>query len=176
MRVFWKRGYDGASLPELTEAMGINRPSLYAAYGNKESLFRRAVERYVEQGSGLLQESLAQPTARGVVEHLLRGLITQNCSGKTRGCLLVQGALACSEESDTIRQELASQRSLIEKALRQRFERAHADGDLPKSADPEALAKYVATFQNGLAVQSASGATRQTLLAAADVALRAFDR
>jgi hypothetical protein len=88
----------------------------------------------------------------------------------------VQGALACSEESDTIRQELASQRSLIEKALRQRFERAHADGDLPKSADPEALAKYVATFQNGLAVQSASGATRQTLLAAADVALRAFDR
>jgi AcrR family transcriptional regulator len=84
MRVFWKRGYDGASLPELTEAMGINRPSLYAAFGNKESLFRRAVERYVEQGSGLLKESLAQPTARGVVEHLLRGLITQNCYCKTR--------------------------------------------------------------------------------------------
>lgn len=174
MRVFWKHGYEGASLPELTRAMGINRPSLYAAFGNKETLFRRALDRYVEQGRGLLREALAQPTARGTVAWLWRGVVGTPRRGRVRGCLLVQGALACGEAAEPIRQELVRRRAAVEIALRQRFERARAARDLPEDADPAVLAKYVATFQQGIAVQLAGGAKREALLAAVDIAMRAW--
>src|SRR5579872_666777 len=95
LTVFQRKGYEGTSLPDLTKAMGINRPSIYAAFGNKESLFRKALDRYVGKASGLLSTALAEPTARAVTEHLLRGAIDSSCNGKVRGCLLVQGALSC---------------------------------------------------------------------------------
>jgi AcrR family transcriptional regulator len=174
MRVFWKHGYEGSSLPELTRAMGINRPSLYAAFGNKEELFRLALDRYVAQAGGLFREALSQPTARGVVEHLLRSVVCRGSAGKMRGCLLVQGALACGEEADPIRQELSKRRYANELILRRRFEQALAEGDLPKGSDPAALAKFVATFQQGLAVQLAGGAGREELSAAVDLALQAW--
>src|SRR5207342_638017 len=91
LEVFWRRGYEGASLPDLTEAMGINRPSLYAAFGNKEALFRKAVDRYVDSTSAHVRGALEEPTARGVVERLFSGsvaLITD--PGNPRGCFLVQ--------------------------------------------------------------------------------------
>src|SRR3954468_965037 len=87
MDVFWRRGYEGASLPELTAAMGINRPSLYAAFGNKEALFRKAIDRYVDRTAAQVREALGEPSARGVVERLFRGsveLITD--PGNPRGC------------------------------------------------------------------------------------------
>lgn len=174
MRVFWKHGYEGASLPELTRAMGINRPSMYAAFGNKEQLFRKALDRYVEKAGGLLREALEQPTARRVVEHLLHGIVERANGGKHRGCLLVQGALACGDEAEPIRRELASRRAQTESALRARFERAVAEGDLGKRSDPAALAKYVATIQQGLSVQMNGGATREELMAVVEVALRAW--
>ena len=174
MRVFWKHGYEGASLPQLTKAMGINRPSLYAAFGNKEALFRKAVDRYVEKTGCLMSDALARPTTRAVVEQLLKGVIGYPAPGKIRGCLLVQGALACGDSADPIRKELALRRGAGESALRDRFERAMAEGDLPRHSDPAALAKYVATLQHGLSVQMAGGADRAELLAAVDVALRAW--
>ena len=155
--------------------MGINRPSMYAAFGNKEQLFRKALDRYVEKAGGLLHEALEQPTARLVVEHLLRGIVEHSTDGgKRRGCLLVQGALACADEAEPVRRLLASRRAATESALRVRFERAVAEGDLPKRADPAALAKYVATVQQGLSVQMNGGATRDELMAVVDVALRAW--
>lgn len=174
MRVFWKQGYEGASLPDLTKAMGINRPSMYAAFGNKESLFRKALDRYVEKAGGMLRDALVRPTARAVAESLLRSTVDTGCSAKVRGCLLVQGALACGDEAVPIRDELASRRAVTEHALCHRFERAIAERDLPTDADPAALAKYVATLQHGLAVQMTSGATREQLMAAVDVAMRAW--
>jgi AcrR family transcriptional regulator len=174
VRVFWKHGYEGTSLPELTKAMGINRPSLYAAFGNKEALFRKAVDRYTEKSGALIREALAQPTARAVVERFLKAVILNSARGKIRGCLLVQGALTCGDSADSIRRELVLRRGAGERALRKRFERAVAEGDLPRNSDPAALAKYVATFQHGLAVQSAGGANRAELLAAVDVVLRAW--
>ena len=175
-RIFWKHGYEGASLPQLTKAMGINRPSLYAAFGNKEALFRKAVDRYMEKSGVLIREALAQPTARAVVERFLKVVILNSARGKIRGCLLVQGALTCGNSADSIRKELALRRGAGERALRIRFERAVSEGDLPRSSDPVALAKFVATFQHGLAVQSAGGANREELLAAVEVALRAWPR
>jgi len=174
LRVFWKNGYEGTSLPTLTKAMGINRPSLYATFGNKESLFRKAVDRYMEKSGEWMRDAFSQPTARATVERLLKGAIGSPTPGKVRGCLLVQGALACSDSADPIRKELACRRSELEALLQERFERAVAGGDLRPDADPAGLAKYVATFQQGLAVQMAGGAKRDELLRAVDIALHAW--
>src|SRR5438876_317753 len=101
LKVFWKKGYEGASLPELTRAMGINRPSLYAAFGNKEALFRKAMKRYAEGPASYVRRALEATTARRVFERLLEGgidMVTR--PGQPRGCLAVQGALACGEEAE----------------------------------------------------------------------------
>src|ERR1700736_2765630 len=135
LEVFWARGYEGATLPELTRAMGINRPSLYAAFGNKEQLFRKALDRYQTGPQSLLTEALRQPTARAAVEAIFSGFIRmQRASNEARGCLIVSGALACGEEAETVRRELARLRQAIVTALRGRFERAVQDGDLPGGA------------------------------------------
>lgn len=176
LHVFWQQGYEGASLTDLTEAMGISRPSLYAAFGNKEDLFRRALDRYAQSGPGAVQrEALAEPTARAVVERMLHGAaICLTDPDNPRGCLAVQGALSCGEAADSIKNELCSRRAAGEAALRERFERAKAEGDLKIDADPKALARFVVTVQQGMSVQAAGGASREDLTAVADMALRAW--
>ena len=114
LEVFWARGYEGATLPELTRAMGINRPSLYAAFGNKEQLFRKALDRYQTGPMSFLTEALRKPTARAVVEAIFSGFVRmQRDRDKARGCLIVSGALACGEEAETVRRELAQLRQAI---------------------------------------------------------------
>jgi AcrR family transcriptional regulator len=173
LAIFWRHGYEGASLPALTKAMGINRPSLYAAFGNKEALFRKAVERYQHGPAGYTRTALKQPTAREVVEALLAGSVALLTRPRNpRGCLMVQGALACGENADRVRQELASRRAAGVAAIRRRFQRAISEGDLPANADTSALARFVATVMHGLAVQAASGASRNELLRVKDMFLR----
>jgi AcrR family transcriptional regulator len=175
LRVFWRKGFEGASLPELTKAMRINRPSLYAAFGNKESLFRKALDRYVEGPGGYLREALNEPTARAAAERLLAGTIDLLADPMNpRGCLMVQGALACGQAADSVRRELVARRTAGEAAVRQRFERAVLDGDLPAESDPADLAQYLATIIHGMAVQAASGASRETLQRVAKMALRSW--
>jgi AcrR family transcriptional regulator len=175
LEVFWLRGYEGATLPELTRAMGINRPSLYATFGNKEQLFRKALERYQTGPMAFLTEALRQPTARAVVEAIFSGFIRMQRDRNTpRGCLVVSGALACSEEAETVRQELAQLRQAIVSAFRARFERAVQDGDLPPQTDCATLARYIATVLSGLAVQAASGATEKALRRVSALALQAL--
>lgn len=172
LKVFWRKGYEGASLPDLTKAMGINRPSLYAAFGNKQELFRQAIDRYVEGPACHVKQALAEPTAHRVVEVLLRGaveLCTQ--SRQPRGCFLVQSALACGESGEVVRRELCKRRAAGEEALRQRLEQAQAAGDLSNTVSPEDLARYVATVSHGIAVQAAGGATRDELMRVVDWAL-----
>lgn len=175
LEVFWARGYEGATLPELTKAMGINRPSLYAAFGNKEQLFRKALDRYQAGPQSFLTEALKQPTARAVVEAIFSGFIgMQRARGRARGCLIVSGALACGKESEPVRRELARLRQAVVAALRERFERALQEGDLPEGADCATLARYIATILNGLAVQAASGAREKELRQVAALAMRAW--
>jgi len=177
MRVFWKKGYEGASLPDLTKAMGINRPSLYAAFGNKESLFRKAMERYIEGPACHVREALAEPTARGAAERMLRGSIAMAADPKNpRGCFMVQSALASGEEGDPIRRELARRRAAGEAALCERFRRAIREGDLPLDADAASLAKYISVVAQGLAVQAAGGTTADELNKAVDIAMQAWPR
>ena len=175
LREFWTKGYEGTSLTDLTDAMGINRPSLYAAFGNKEGLFRKVLDRYEQAQSGKVQAAFAAPTARAVVEGLLH--MYADAAGdpeRPRGCLLVQGALACSEESEPVRRELAERRHAGETALRERLKRAKSEGDLPAEESPADLARYVWTLCDGLAVQAAGGATRAELRRVVARAMRAW--
>jgi AcrR family transcriptional regulator len=175
LEVFWARGYGGATLPELTRAMGINRPSLYAAFGNKEQLFRKALDRYQTGPQSFWGEALAKPTARAVAEAVFSGFIKMlRGRDKVRGCLIVCGALASGDEAEPVRQELARLRQAAVTALRERFERAVQGGDLPAGTDCATLARYTATVLNGLAVQAASGATEKELRLVSALAMQAW--
>jgi len=174
MQLFWRRGYEGTSLSALTEAMGVNVPSLYAAFGNKEQLFRKAVERYIERPASYVGMALREPTARAVAEQLFRGAINMVGEAKQDGCLLVVGALSGAPDAAPARVELARRRAAGEAAVRKRFERAIVEGDLPSDADPTRLARYLMTVLWGMSVQVAGGASRQHLKEIAEFALRAF--
>jgi AcrR family transcriptional regulator len=173
MRVFWRKGYLGTSLSDLTDAMGINRPSLYAAFGNKKSLFRKALKHYAKGPSSYLSDALREPTARAVVGRLLRGVVDLLTDPRTPAtCLWVHGALSCGD--DSLREEFAAQRAAGLAGLRARFKRAVLDGDLPPDSDADALARYVQAVNFGLTVQASTGATRKELLRAVEVALKTF--
>jgi AcrR family transcriptional regulator len=175
MRVFWKRGYEGASLSDLTKAMGINRPSLYAAYGDKEALFHKAVQRYVNDRASFFNQALESPTARRVAEKLLYGAIDLMTEPQNpKGCLMVQGALACGEAADSARKELTSLRASRGAAIRERFHRAKLEGDLPRDSDPADLARYITTIMHGISIQAADGASRAELRRIVQTALRSW--
>jgi AcrR family transcriptional regulator len=175
LQVFWRKGYEGASLSDLTAAMRIERPSLYAAFGDKAGLFRKVLDRYQEGPAGYIRDALQEPTARRAVERLFRDTIDASTDAHNpRGCLLVQGALACGNEPDCVRRDLISRRAAGESLLRRRFQRAKGEGDLPADADPAALARFIITILHGMAVRSASGTTRRELQGIADLALRAW--
>ncbi|MGH9502745.1 MAG: TetR/AcrR family transcriptional regulator [Terriglobales bacterium] len=177
LRVFWSKGYEGTSLSDLTRAMGINRPSLYAAFGDKEALFRRVLDRYANGPAAYIREGLEQPTARSVVEHLLRGAAeVMTDPHNPAGCMMVQAALSCNQAVEPVREELTLRRTTGQAALRQRLKRAKAEGDLPRSSNPADLARYIATVVYGMSVQAAGGASRRELRRVADTALRAWPK
>jgi AcrR family transcriptional regulator len=175
MQVFWRKGYLGTSLSDLTDAMGINRPSLYAAFGNKKSLFRKALARYAKGPASYLSEALREPTARAVAERLMRGVVEMLTDPTTpTTCLWVHGALSCGD--DPLREEFAAQRASGLAELRRRFKRAVAEGDLPQDSDSDTLAHYVQTVNFGLTVQASTGATRKELLRIVEIALKAWPK
>jgi AcrR family transcriptional regulator len=155
--------------------MGINRPSLYAAFGNKEALFRKALHRYMEGPAVYVRKALEEPTVREVAEALFYGEVDLLTNPKNpRGCLAVQGALACGEAGEVIRDELTMHRKALESAVRRRFKKAKLAGDLPADVDPAALAGFTTAVIHGMAVQAAGGANRKELKRVAETALRAW--
>ena len=177
MKLFWAKGYEGTSIADLTAAMAISSPSLYAAFGSKEELFRKALDRYTEGPAASVHEALNEPTARAVVEKMFRATIDMVTNPRTpAGCFMVQGALACGDGASSIQQEVISRRAAGEAALRRRLQRAKKEGDLPSKADPSDLARYVVTVIHGMAVQRAGGATRAQLFRVMKTALRAWPK
>ncbi|MET8162539.1 TetR/AcrR family transcriptional regulator [Sphaerisporangium sp. NPDC005289] len=175
LEVFWRQGYEGTAISDLTAAMGINRPSLYAAFGNKEDLFRKVLDRYIEGPGGFAARALDASRAREVAERMVYGAVELTSgTGTPRGCLSVRCVQACGPEAEPVRDEVAARRKAGEMALRARFERARDEGDLPADSDPADLARFVHAVTDGIAVQAASGAGREDLLRVAEIALRAW--
>lgn len=170
--VFWAKGYDGASMADLTGAMGITKPSLYAAFGNKEALFHKALDLYEQEKLAYTREALTEPTARAVVEFYMRGAIdTATSSCEMKGCLGVIGATTCGAEAESIKADVIKRRASSHAALLERFREAQRDGDLPDHLDPDALCSWLFALLQGMAVQAQSGATRAELERVADTAL-----
>ncbi|MEV0316303.1 TetR/AcrR family transcriptional regulator [Nonomuraea fuscirosea] len=173
MRVFWAQGYEGASLTDLTRAMGISRTSMYAAFGSKEDLFHLALRRYSDGPAAYVFRALEQPAARQVAAAFLGGAVEATTRPDCpAGCFGVQGSLAAGEPGRAARDTLAAWRDNGVTLLRERFQRAVDEGDLPAGSDPGLLARYLMTVANGIAVQAAGGAAREELQSVADLSLR----
>ncbi|WP_305097302.1 TetR/AcrR family transcriptional regulator [Croceibacterium aestuarii] len=170
LRVFWTNGYEGSSLTDLTDAMGITRPSLYAAFGNKEELFTRALDLYEREKLAYIREALDAPTTKGMVANLLHGAIDL-VSGDCRGCLGVTATVTCGAEDSSIRQHIEGIAANTHRALVERIEKGISAGDFDAPADPEALANYLKTVLQGLSVQARSGMSRSQLESVAQAAV-----
>ncbi|UJR79704.1 TetR/AcrR family transcriptional regulator [Sandaracinus amylolyticus] len=175
LELFWTRGFEGTTLDQLTTAMGINRPSLYATFGSKEGLFQRALERYVAGAGAPVLAALEAETARDAAFRVMRFYSDAvGIAGRPRGCLLVQGALVCNDANVSIRDALSAKRQATLALLTKRFERAKREGELPKEASAADLARYVWSVCQGLAVQSMDGASREQLRRVVDLAMQSF--
>jgi AcrR family transcriptional regulator len=175
MRVFWAKGYEGATLSDLTEAMGINRSSMYTTFGDKEALFRLAITRYAEGPASYVRKALKEPTGRAVVEALLRGALELLAdSSHPRGCLSVQGALACGSGAEAAKQAMIEWRKQGEADIQRRLQQARKEGDFPKHVNPGDLARYVSTLLTGLGVQATNGATKADMTRVVEMALRSM--
>jgi AcrR family transcriptional regulator len=173
LEIFWRKGYEGTSLSDLTDALGITRASLYAAFGNKEALFRRVMDRYEARAGGYRVAAGNAPGVLEAVRLLLTGPVELHGDRRNPpGCLGVQGALACGLESEPVRKDLGARRRRGELAIRQRLQRAVDEGDLDSESDPADLARYLSALIYGMAVLAAGGANRRELRGVADAALR----
>jgi len=173
IEVFWTHGYEGTSLTNLTEALSMNRPSIYAAFGNKQALFSLSLKTYIDEQLSFIDDAVKQETLSEVIEMLFNkqiDLLTE----KKRGCMLVQAALSCGEETQEIKDELTEQRKVLEGKLRKRFQMAQLKKDSSSSESPAAAAKYISTIYQGLSVQATSGATKKELIEVVELAKKAL--
>lgn len=172
LRVFWTKGYEGASLTDLTEAMGITRPSLYAAFGNKESLFRKALDLYEREKMAYLNEALVKPTAREVAETMLRGALDNATGeGEPHGCLRVIASVACGPAAQSIHDEIVQRTDIFKQMMVSRFERAKQEGDLPAGIDALGLTGVLVAWLQGISIQANQGIVRQDLERLVETAL-----
>ena len=177
LKIFWERGYEGASLAELTETLGINKPSLYAAFGNKEELFHKALLKYATGPVAFVKDVINEPTAYKVAEaFLVKAAEFLTDPQHPKGCMIVQGALSSGESAEIVRNVLIKYRASYESLLAERFTKAKQEGDLSSDADPRNLAKYLATLHQGMSVQATSGASREELLEMGNLALKAWPK
>lgn len=176
MELFWEKGYDATSLADLTAAMRIASPSLYAAFGSKEALFREAVELYeATEGAELWGPVAAAPTAYAAAERFLMGTARIfSRPDKPCGCLIVLSALHAGDTSPAVRSELARRRALTTKALADCFAKGIATGEVPAGADLHSIAAYLVTVQQGMSIQARDGATQAQLEDIARAALAAW--
>lgn len=177
MEVFWRQGFDNASLTDLTQAMGINSPSLYAAFGSKEALFKEAMELYLRtEGGGIWNQVDSAPTAHIAVDRVLRTSAEAFTRGpEPRGCLIVLAAPQLQGANPVICDTLKQHRIANVDLLERRLLRGIAEGELSPAANCRAIANYYVTVQHGMSIQARDGASREVLLSVADCAMAAWE-
>lgn len=171
LRVFWAKGYEGASLSDLTDEMGITRPSLYAAFGNKEALFRQALDLYERDKLTYIGDAIEAPTARGVAERLLMGSVDAATTGDCKGCMGVIASVACQSVEPSIRDDVNARAESSRRAIIARMQQAIDAGEFRVATEAEAITRYLLAIMQGISVQAQSGASRDDLLQVADSAL-----
>jgi len=171
LRVFWTKGYEGASLTDLTDAMEITRPSLYAAFGNKEALFKQALDLYEAEKLAYIGAAMNAETARGVVSNLLHGALDTISGGDCRGCMRVIASVACQSAEESIREDVDRRTESARNAMIERMQRAIDEGDFTVPVEAEPITRYVIAVMQGMAVQAGAGADREQLQQVADATL-----
>lgn len=171
LRVFWAKGYEGASLCDLTDEMGITRPSLYAAFGNKEALFRQALDLYERDKLTYIGDAIEAPTARAVAERLLMGSVDAATTGDCKGCMGVIASVACQSVEPSIRDDVNARAESSRRAIIARMQQAIDAGEFRVATEAEAITRYLLAIMQGISVQAQSGASREELLQVADSAL-----
>lgn len=176
MHVFWERGYEAASIADLTAAMGITPPSLYTAFGDKEHLFLEAIEAYGKGPGGFAARALAEePTARQAVQRLLEEgaeELTRDC--QPHGCMMVMSTTNCSVAAEHLQAALAKRRALYVRQMQDRIQRGIDEGELPPDTDAHDLANFYAMVYQGMSMQAKDGASRESLLASVRLAMRSW--
>ena len=171
LRVFWAKGYEGASLSDLTDEMGITRPSLYAAFGNKEALFRQALDLYERDKLTYIGDAIEAPTARDVAERLLMGSVDAATTGDCKGCMGVIASVACQSVEPSIRDDVNARAESSRRAIIARMQQAIDAGEFRVATEAEAITRYLLAIMQGISVQAQSGASREELLQVADSAI-----
>lgn len=173
METFWRFGYEGTSMAALIQAMEMNKPSIYAAFGNKEALFNQVLDKYVSGPSAFVKDALAEPTSYLVAKKFLTNAVELLAQYQhPRGCMIVQGALTCGPEAEMMQKKLIAYREKLEESFKKRFDLAKSNGDLPEATNTAALAKYVTTIHQGISVQASSGASMSSLMGIIDIAMQ----
>lgn len=173
MLLFWERGYEGTSMADLTQAMGLNPSSIYAVFGDKYALFSLAAKRYMERRAQYAGKALEEPTLEEVVRALFDNTIAfLTTPGHPQTCMTLAGAVGCSVEAKPARDLMTEIRKQNQIALRQRLLKARKSGELPKDIDLDDYTRYLSTIIAGLSIQAANGSTKAELKRTAQMALR----
>lgn len=177
MLAFWRRGYEGTSMADLVQALGIASARIYAAFGSKQDLFREAVQHYEAGDGGFADRAMAQePRVRDALARVLRDAVaTYTDNAHPLGCMVVTAATNCAEENEAVAAWLAEHRRLRTQSLIDRLQRALDEGELRAGTDVQALGDFYATQLHGISVQARDGVPRQRLLAAVQTALLLLD-
>ncbi len=173
MRLFWERGYEGTSMADLTKAMDLNPSSIYAAFGDKKSLFKLAAKRYAEGPAQYQARALSEQTLREVILALFRNTVEFLTEpGHPLGCMTLTGAMVCSAEASSTKEFMTEIRKQNEAALKARLQQARKSGELAADLNVDDYSRYLSTLLGGLSIQAANGVSKAEMKRTADMALR----
>jgi AcrR family transcriptional regulator len=176
-RVFWEKSYEGATMADLTEATGLNRSSIHAAFGSKKGLFLKVIERYREGPMSYIPKALAEPTLPQVIEALLRSIVNfLSVPGNPKGCLSIHGALVCGTNGEPVEHIMTEWRKTTESLMKKRIQQAQREGELGREVDAADYARYIGAIMTGIGIQALNGASGAELTRLADMALQFLER
>lgn len=175
-RLFWKHGYEGTSIAELTSAMGVTPPSLYATFGSKEQLYRDALDHVVAREGRARADALHSGMSAFQALSFYLHDVAEGISrpGEPRGCMVSTAVVQCAAENERVARAVTQRREAAIDRIRERFDRAVVEGELPEGTDTDSLARFYGAFAQGMSVQACDGACTEKLKQLVAIALSAW--